>query len=94
MCHSVCPIQGSSAEAVALAMAISQKLDVLEKELKKAVTANVVNDFKDPLRPLQNLTEAAQASLGERERDTYWSINNTVDCILTICSEFKLSSEN
>lgn len=34
-------LQGSSAEAKALATAISQKLDKLEKELKSALTTSV-----------------------------------------------------
>ncbi|XP_003382439.1 PREDICTED: vinculin-like [Amphimedon queenslandica] len=61
--------EGSSAEAKALAAAISQKLDVLEKALKTSTTANIVTEFKDPLRPLQNLTEAAQAAVGTPGRD-------------------------
>ena len=39
-------LQGSSAEAKALATAISQKLDKLEKELKSALTTSVsINSF-------------------------------------------------
>ena len=45
-------------------MAISQKMDELERELKMAVARKVAADFKDPLGPLNALTQAAMAPVG------------------------------
>ena len=49
-------------------MAISQKMDELEKELKMAVARKVAEDFKDPLGPLNALTQAALAPVGTLAR--------------------------
>ena len=40
-------------------------MDELEKELRLAIARKVTEDFKDPLGPLNALTEAALAPIGE-----------------------------
>jgi len=50
--------------AQAIAMAIGQKMDQLEKELNMAITRKVAENFKDPTGPLNALTQAALAPLG------------------------------
>ena len=57
--------------AQALAMAIGQKMDELEKELHMAITRKVAEDFKDPFGPLNALTQAALAPLGEDGGDNF-----------------------
>ena len=57
-------LQGDSPRAKELAQLISEKMDELERELRAAITRKVAEDFKDPLGPLNALTEAAMAPLG------------------------------
>lgn len=58
--------QGDSEEARALAKAIGEKMDQLERLLQLELTRKVAEDFKDPLGPLNALTKAALAPLGKR----------------------------
>lgn len=60
--------QGSTATAKAIAEAINQKLITLEKALKYETTNEIVNVFKDPLGPLNQLSEAAKASIDTPNR--------------------------
>ncbi len=50
--------------AQAIARAISEKMDRLERELNLALTRKVAEDFKDPMGPLNALSTAAMAPLG------------------------------
>ena len=59
------PPQGDSEEARALAKAIGEKMDQLERLLQLELTRKVAEDFKDPLGPLQALTKAALAPPGK-----------------------------
>ncbi len=63
--HPSPPPQGDSERARELRALISAKMDQLEREIQFEITKKVTEDFKDPLGPLNALTTAALASLGE-----------------------------
>ena len=59
-------------------------MDYLEKELRKAIARKVAENFKDPLGPLNALTEAALAPIGVCVCVPY--LHYQVHC--TICTLF------
>ena len=63
-CCCVLHMQGDSARAKEIAALLGQKMDNLEAELRRAIARKVVEDFKDPLGPLREMTEAAYAAPG------------------------------
>ena len=65
--------------AQAIAMAIGQKMDQLEKELNMAITRKVAENFKDPTGPLNALTQAALAPLG-RDVKMFYSQTHLAHC--------------
>ena len=44
---------------------IAEKLDELESKMRTALARQIVHTFKDPLGPLNALTEASTAPIGE-----------------------------
>ena len=57
-------IQGDSARAKEIALALQEKMDELEREMRYAAAKRVAEDFKDPLGPLNALTTATLAPSG------------------------------
>ena len=64
-------LQGESERAKEIALALQQKMDELEREMRYAAAKRVAEDFKDPLGPLNALTTATMAPLGEYAC-TFW----------------------
>ena len=58
-------MQGDSERAREIAVALQQKMDELERELRYAAAKRVAEDFKDPLGPLNALTAATLAPPGK-----------------------------
>ena len=71
--------QGDSERARQIAAEISAKMDQLQKELQFEITKKVTEDFKDPLGPLNALTQAAMAPLGESTRGSVELATSTVE---------------
>ena len=60
------PPQGDSPRAREIAALLAEKMTVLEKELRMAIAKKITEDFKDPLGPVNALSQAALAPLGKR----------------------------
>lgn len=64
--------KGDSEAACRIAALISEKMDLLDAEVRQAIVRNVAKDFKEPFGPLNALSEAALAPLGTAARqETY-----------------------
>ena len=55
-------------------------MDQLQKELQFEITKKVTEDFKDPLGPLNALTQAAMAPLGESKHGSVELVTSTIEC--------------
>ena len=71
--------QGDSERARQIAAEISAKMDQLQKELQFEITKKVTEDFKDPLGPLNALTQAAMAPLGESTHGSVELVTSAVE---------------
>ena len=60
---------------------IGEKLDELESKMRTALARQIVHTFKDPLGPLNALTEASTAPVGEGYESNHLNLTmNSITC--------------